>query len=177
MTTLDTPLSSNEYAPAFAGYLSRFPEGPVLEALQSQIDLFVSLTRNLGEVKETYAYAEGKWSVREVLGHLVDTERVMGYRALAIARGETGSLPGFDEDLYAANAPWKDIPLLTIAEEFKGLRWSHVIFFRNLTAEAAVRIGTANGNPASPRALGRILVGHMRHHFAVLDERYGVRPL
>ena len=121
---------------------------------------------------ERFRYAEGKWSIREVLGHLVDTERIMGYRACCVARGETASLPGFDENAYVANASFDACPLSGLLEELQHVREGHLAFFRHLDGKAWARIGAANAHPISARALAYVMVGHPRHHLAVLRERY-----
>jgi hypothetical protein len=121
---------------------------------------------------ERFRYAEGKWSIREVVGHVIDAERVFGYRALCIARGETASLPSFDENEYVANASFDHCTLEELLEEFVQVREGHLAFFRHLSKEAWTRSGVANASPVSVRALAFILAGHPRHHLAVLRERY-----
>ena len=124
--------------------------------------------------KAAFAYAPGKWSVRRVLQHVVDGERLFCYRALCIARGETASLPGFDEDLYAANDGSDGRRLAAIVDEFSAVRAATVALFRGLSAAAWRRRGVANGKPASVASLAWIVAGHELHHAAVLAERYGV---
>ncbi len=164
----------DEYDKAFERYVSRVPETEILSALEAQP---TELSRALGTVapeRETFRYAPGKWSIRDVVGHIVDAERVMGYRALAISRGEKATLPAFEEDDYAAAAGYAHRPLASILDEFACLRRSHVLMLGHLDDGAWVRFGTANALPVTPRALAYILVGHPRHHVAVLKEKYGV---
>jgi DinB superfamily len=162
----------SEYHPYFSRYIDLVPEPDVLGAIESQSSATQRLIATLDETKAAFRYAAEKWSIREVLGHMTDTERVMGYRALAIARGETAPLPGFDEGQYASNAAYDTWRLGDIAEQYALVRRSHIVFFRNLPAEAWSRSGIANGNAVTVRALAAIIVGHERHHLGVLRERY-----
>ena len=123
---------------------------------------------------ETFRYAPGKWSVREVIGHLIDSERVFGYRAFSISRGEIKNLPGFDENEYMLTAPYDHIPLKDLLDEFRLVRSANTAMFKNLVDEAWLRIGTANGAAVSVRALAFIMAGHVRHHLGILRERYAL---
>ena len=166
--------TANEYAPAFQSYMSHVNDEDIMPALRSQIDALDVLLEHVPAERETYRYAEGKWSIRQVLGHLIDGERVFGYRALCIARGETQNLPGFDENAYMPYAPYDGVELEDLLSEFRLVRLSNIAMLRNLEDEAWTRMGTANGNPISVRALAYIMVGHMWHHMGVLRERYQV---
>ena len=104
-----------------------------------------------------------------MVGHMIDTERIMGYRAVCVARGETTSLPGFDENAYVANASFDQVPLGELLDEFAHVREGHLAFFRHLSPEAWLRKGLANGNPISTRALAYVMVGHPRHHLGCLS--------
>jgi hypothetical protein len=165
---------SSEYASFYAGYVGRVPENDVLSVLQAQADEIRDLARSLPAAKECYRYADGKWSIREVLGHLIDGERVFGYRAFCFSRGEQAPLPSFDENQYVAAAGADQIPAGELAAEFASVRGSNLAFLRRLSAAEAGRVGTASGKPISVRALAYIMAGHPRHHVAVLRERYGV---
>jgi hypothetical protein len=111
------------------------------------------------------------WTIKQVVGHLTDSERVFGYRALRFARGDSTALSGFDENAYAAAARHDRVPLESLAREFENLRRSHIAFFEHLTAEAWLRSGAANNSDVSVRALAYILVGHEWHHVAILRRR------
>jgi hypothetical protein len=124
--------------------------------------------------RETFRYAPGKWSIREIVGHLNDAERVFGYRAFCISRGERKPLPGFDEQRYVAEADSNRQPLAALVEEFAALRAAKLVLFRRLDPRAFKQIGTANDAPISVRALAFILAGHVRHHLGVLQLRYGI---
>ena len=163
---------SSEFASAFLKYISRVPEADVLAAMARQREEVVTAFGKVRGPGERHRYAEGKWSVREVVGHVIDTERIMGYRAVCIARGEAASLPGFDENAYVANAAFDDCPLAELLDEFAHVREGHLAFFRHLSPEAWLRKGAANANPISVRALAFVMVGHPRHHLAVFQERY-----
>jgi len=163
-----------EYAPFYAGYVARVSEDDVLAALSKQQDEVRALARSLPLAKESFRYADGKWSVREVLGHLVDGERVFGYRAFCFSRGEQAAMPGFDENEYVAAASADRVPAAELADEFAAVRASNLAFLRRLSAAEAARVGTASGKPISVRALAYIMAGHPRHHLTVLRERYGV---
>ena len=165
---------SSEYAPFYAGYVARVPEDDILSVLQRQGEEIRDLARSLPAAKETYRYADGKWSIREVLGHLIDGERVFGYRAFCFSRGEQAPLPSFDENQYVAGAGADKIPAAELGSEFAAVRASNLAFLRRLSAAEAMHLGTASGNPISVRALAYVMAGHPRHHVAVLRERYGV---
>lgn len=165
---------SSEYRDYFERYISLVEEIDVLGLLNAQADLVHGAMSGLSEERGGYRYAPGKWTVREALGHLVDTERVFGYRALSIARGETFNLPSFEEDLYAAAAGHDRAPIDELAEEFATLRRSHVLMLRHLDDAAWQRIGLSNGHPLSTRAVAFIMAGHVRHHAHLFTERYGV---
>ena len=161
-----------EYSPAFAPYLALVTEDDVLSAIEQQSSATQKLLSSLDESRAAFRYETGKWSVKEVVGHMVDAERIMGWRALAIARGETQPLPGFEEDDYVRNAKFDDWRLGDLAEAYALGRRANIVFFRNLPEEAWDRRGTANGSPVTVRALAWIIVGHERHHLNVLRERY-----
>jgi hypothetical protein len=163
-----------EYAPFYAGYVARVTEDDILTVLDVQKAEIRTLAGSLPEAKQTYRYADGKWSVRQVLGHLIDGERVFGYRAFCFSRGEQAALPSFDENQYVGEASAHETPLVALADEFAAVRDSNLAFLRRLGVAAWTRSGTASGKPISVRALAWIMAGHPRHHMAVLRERYGI---
>ena len=162
-----------EYAEFYAGYIASLPSGNILEILEGQKDQLRYLA-NIAADRETFRYAPGKWSLREVVGHLIDAERVFSYRALRFSRGDDTPLPGFDENFYVANADFDSRTLQSLIEELTLLRSANVLLFRSLTPEDLARIGVANTHPVTVRALAFILAGHLQHHFNVLRERYGI---
>ena len=163
-----------EYASFFQGYVDRVPDGDVLVHLERQGRATCALLAGIGEAKGAYAYGPGKWTVKRLLQHVVDGERLFGYRAMCIARGDLGNLPAFDEDLYAQNDGSDGRLLADVIAEFAAVRVATILLFRGFDAPAWTRRGTANGRPASVRSLLWILAGHELHHLAVLRERYGV---
>jgi len=161
-----------EYAPHYQSYVERVSESDIMAVLRGELDDLDVLLGRVPAEKETYAYAEGKWTVREIIGHLIDGERVFGYRALCIARGEKQNLPGFDQNDYMLTAPYGHIELEDLLSELRLVRLSNIAMFRSLDEEAWNRAGTANGNEITVRALAFIMAGHVRHHMNVLKERY-----
>ena len=166
--------TENEYASFYQSYVSHATEDDILPAMRSQIDALDVLLDGVTPERETYAYGEGKWTIRQIVGHLIDGERVFGYRALCIARGETQNLPGFDENAYMPNAPYEHIELEDLLSEFRLVRLSNIAMFRTLDETAWTRMGMANDAPVSVRALAYVMVGHTRHHMGVLRERYQI---
>lgn len=166
--------TSDEYFAYFDRYVSLVPEDDVLPVLNAQAESVHAALSGLSDERAGHRYAPGKWSVRQALGHVVDTERVFGYRALSIARGESFSLPGFEQDDYAAMAGHDAAPIDELAEEFATLRRSHVLLFKHLDGSAWRRIGVVNQHPTSTRAMAFIMAGHVRHHAHVLTAQYGI---
>lgn len=165
----------SEYAPFYAGYISRVPEEEIIPVLEAQRATMFETGAAVGPERETFRYAPGKWTICEVFGHLADIERIFGCRALAISRGDRTPLPGFDENAYIAASQYGRRRLAEITREFSMLRNANLAMFRTLDDDSWLRIGTANGYSTSVRAIAYILAGHLRHHLEVLRERYGVR--
>ena len=165
---------SSEYAPYYAGYIALVPEDDVLSAIETQSSETQKVLASLSDSSASHRYAEGKWSVKELLGHVIDAERVFGYRALCISRGDQNALPGFDEKTYIANANFDSWRIGDLGEMYALVRRANIVFFRNLAEGAWDRRGIASENPVSVRALAFMIVGHERHHLKVLRERYKV---
>jgi len=163
---------SNEYAAYYEKYVSLVPEGGVVETIERQGAETLALLRGLPEGRGAHRYEPGKWSVKQVVGHIIDTERIFAYRALAIARGESQPLPGMDQEEYMAGADFDARTLADLADEFEAVRRSTVLLFRHLSPEAWARRGTASDNEVTVRALAYILAGHEAHHVRILRERY-----
>ena len=161
-----------EYGEWYAGYISLVPEDDIVTALAAQVGELQELCGEISEDQGLYAYAEGKWTIKEVLGHLNDGERIFAYRALRIARADKTPLPGFEQDEYIASGRFNGRTVDDLIEEFVLLRRSNTILFSNLADEAWLRIGTASDNPVSVRAIAYIMVGHVRHHAKILKTRY-----
>ena len=164
--------AADEHAPFYTGYVTEAQGLDVLETLQRQATAVPAQLASVPAAKETFRYAEGKWSVREVIGHLNDSERVFAYRALWFARAAEGDLPGFDENLWVPESHAHERPLKELAEEFAAIRAATLAMARTLTDTQALRRGTANGKAITPRALLWVISGHTEHHMGVLRERY-----
>ena len=161
-----------EYAPYYEKYVSLITQPDILADLENQINELQDLTSTISEDKGTYAYAEGKWSIKELIGHLIDGERVFAYRAYRFSRNDQTPLAGFEQDDYVANGNFNNAKLADLAKEFILLRQSNILFFNNLTNEAWLYTGTASEAKVSVRAIAYIMVGHVRHHAKILKERY-----
>jgi hypothetical protein len=165
---------ATEYAAFFSGYVSLVSEDDVLTVLENQLADLTRFAAKVTSDRERFRYAPDKWSIREVFGHLIDAERVFGYRAFCISRGEKASLPGFDENVYVEQSSYDRQPLVDLLSEFNTVRKGTIAFLRRLDEQDWVRLGTASNNPISVRALAFIMAGHVRHHFNVMRERYGI---
>ena len=164
--------NESEYAPYYQDYVNQVSEDEILPVMRSQMDELDVLLDRLTPEQETYRYAEGKWSIREIVGHLIDGERVFGYRLFCIARGEKQNLPGFDQDDYMLTASYHEMALEDLLSELRLIRLGNLAIMRTLDEAAWNRLGTANQSPVSVRALAFIMAGHLRHHMNVLRERY-----
>lgn len=163
---------ASEYAPHYGTYISNVPDGDVLRVLEEQRREMQRLLADIPDPKALYRYAPGKWSIKEVVGHLCDSERVFGYRALRFARGDETPLPGFDEQAYAPAGQFDARALPALAAELDAVRRATLALFHGFGPAALARRGTANGTEVSVRALAYIIAGHERHHLGILRERY-----
>ncbi len=173
MTTAAIPRPGpSEYVPYYETYISKVPKGNLLKVLEDQRRETQELLAGVSEAKGLHRYAPGKWSVKEVVGHLMDSERVFCYRALGFGRADESPLPGFDEKAWVPAGRFDARPLKDLAAELDAVRRATIALFSGLDAEALARRGTANNNPITVRALAWIIAGHERHHVAILRERY-----
>lgn len=163
---------STEYAPYYAGYIAHVPDGDVVETLRRQRDETRRLLLAIPEERGGHRYAPDKWSIRELLGHVSDTERVMSYRALRIARGDQTPLAGFDQDTFVAGANFDRRTIADLAEELELVRAATIALVQSFDEESFERRGTANGLEVSARALVFIIAGHEQHHLEILRSRY-----
>ena len=163
---------AGEYNPYFDRYISLVPEGDVLALLQSQFEATLALLRSIPASHAGYRYAPDKWTVREVLGHIADTERVFADRALRIGRGDQNPLPGFDENVYVANGAFESASLDDLIANYENVRRSTHSLLSLMDATAAARTGTANGAAISVRALAYMVAGHELHHVTLFKSRY-----
>lgn len=167
-----TQPDATEYDPYYGKYLSLVPEGDVVATLGSQLDLTLSFLRGLSEEQADSRYAPGKWSIKEVIGHMIDSERIFGYRALWFARNDRTPLPGYEQDDYVRAGNFGSRSMRDLADEFEQVRRANLFLFRFLDDEAWLRRGLANDAEVSVRALAYILAGHEMHHMQIIRERY-----
>lgn len=163
---------STEYAPYYDRYVSLAPAGDLLATLAAQP--VAALLAEVAEERGEYRYAAGKWSVKEALGHMIDTERIMAYRALRVARNDATELPGFEQDPYVESGGFGERTLVDLVGEFRAVRAATLCLLRGLPAEAWGRWGTASGNRVTARALAWIIAGHELYHERIYRERYGL---
>ena len=164
--------ASGEYPPYTISYISLVPDGDIVATLGKQLDEMLALIRSISESRGDFRYEEGKWSIKEVIGHIIDGERIFAYRALRFARGDETPLSGFEQDDYVRNGGFDKRSLSDLANEYEHVRQSTIALFANLDDEAWARLGSSNDSPASVRALAFIVAGHERHHIEILRARY-----
>jgi hypothetical protein len=162
----------NDYATFYEKYVALVPDADIVETLEGQLEDALALLRGVTEERAGYAYEPSKWSIKQVVGHIIDTERVFAYRALAIARGDEQPLPGMDQDEYMAGANFDELTLAGLLEQFEHLRRANVLMLRGLSEEAWTRRGTASDNEVTVRAIAYIIAGHEAHHVGRRRERY-----
>lgn len=172
MTSAVTRPLAGEYGEFYAGYINRVPEGEILEILAGQLDETLGLLSGLTPEQADYRYAPDQWSIKEMLGHINDTERIMSYRALRISRGDETPLPGFEQDSYVLNGDFSARDFQDLVREFEYLRRANLLTFKVTSDEISQRRGTASGNPITVRALLYIMVGHLNFHLESLRNEY-----
>ncbi|TVY10895.1 DinB family protein [Paenibacillus cremeus] len=171
MSRLSRPEPS-EYASYFGQYVELVPDGNLPDILRSQLQATTALLEGITEERGSFRYAPGKWSLKEVLGHMADTERIMSYRLLRIARGDTTNLPGFSEEAFVAGASFDQRTIAELVDELAVVRQATLSLLQGIQDEAWLRKGTANNIEVSARSLGYIIAGHELHHRSVIEERY-----
>jgi hypothetical protein len=164
--------AAGTYPPYFENYISQVPDSTLAEAFVNQRDIVNDFFDSIDESQADYAYAPGKWTLKEVLQHIIDAERIFSYRALSFARGEKNSLPGFDENEYAANSNANRRSWKSLCEELKVVRRSTEIMYNSFDDETLQLSGLANNKTTSVHAMGFISVGHLYHHKMIIEERY-----
>lgn len=165
-------LNANEYNPYYHPFISKAPEGSIVEALKNNYETVIEFYNNIPEHKLNYAYAEGKWTIKDMLMHLIDAERVFSYRAMRIARQDKTEMAGFEQDDYVAAANTKERSINDLLNEYKTVRQSTIALYSSFSEDELKCIGNASGSPISVRAIGCIITGHENHHNAVIKERY-----
>jgi DinB family protein len=164
--------AADEYVPFYETYVSQVTEPDLVALLTAQQTNTARFLAGLTETQAACRYAPDKWSIREIIGHLADSERIFSYRLLRIARADTTPLPGFDENAYVPSGEFERRPLASVAAEFASVRAATLTLLQGLTPEGLARMGTASGKPISARALAYIIGGHEKHHLGVVRERY-----
>ncbi|MGY8911212.1 MAG: DinB family protein [Flavobacteriales bacterium] len=167
-------IPKNEYAPYFEQYMQLVTkEGKsIIENMQNSQIEFDTILRNLPKEKHNFSYAEGKWTLKELIQHSIDTERVFCYRALCFARNDKTSLPGFDQDIFVDNGNANQLEFSDLLDEMSTLRKSTIQLYKSFSEDALLRIGVASGNKISVRALGYLFSGHQMHHLNIVKQRY-----
>lgn len=167
-----TPPDRTEYAPYYQTYIEHVPAGDVVETLATAGESATEFLRSIPNEKGSARYAPGKWSIREVIGHITDSERIFTYRALRFARADATALAPFDENAFIANATFDDRSLSSLIDEFEAVRRASVLLFASLNATEWLRVGTASGKQMSVRGAAWVTAGHAMHHVGILKSRY-----
>nr|WP_321235395.1 DinB family protein [uncultured Psychroserpens sp.] len=165
-------LSKSEYNPYYETYIEKAGALALYEGLKTNGDLTIAFLESIPEDKLEYRYEAGKWTVKEIIQHLIDTERVFMYRALCIARQDKTLFPGYDQDAYAASCEANQRSMYSLMNEYKAVRLASIILFESFTKEMLTQIGIASNSNLSPRAVAFIIIGHENHHCDVIKERY-----
>lgn len=165
-------LPINEYPDFFGTYINALKEVELKEELEICLHDFIKFVQNIPLDKFDFRYEENKWTIKEIIQHLIDTERIMSYRALRFSRNDKTSLPGFDENNYVDNTDGNSRSIQDLLTEMAVVRQSTLSLFKSFSAEQLIRIGTASNNEVSVRALGFVIIGHQKHHQKIFQERY-----
>lgn len=163
---------ANEYNLYYATYINLLPDGDIVHILEEQMKEINLLLKDISDSEGHFRYAPNKWSIKEVLGHIADTERIMAYRLLSIARGETAELPGYNDDMYVLRAAFDKQSMQNLIENLTVVRQSTVHLLKSLDGEAWLQRGVANNSEVTVRALAYIIAGHELHHRKIIKERY-----
>lgn len=169
---MSTRPASNEYLPLAEKYVSLVPEGHIAEVLRRQHDETLRSLSGLSEEQANVRYAEGKWSLKQVVGHIADVERLWNYRILYIARGDAREFSGYDREIFVQNSPFSHLPLQEALKDYAAVRQSTITMVGSLTEEALKRLGTFNNYPLSARAAAYVIAGHELHHMNILRDKY-----
>lgn len=166
-------LNPSEYATYYASFISKLSEEyTLIEELEISLHRFIKFVQNIPMDKFDYRYAEEKWTIKDIIQHLIDCERVFSYRALRIARNDKTELPGFEEDDYAIQANANKRSIMELLTELSAVRHSTIYLFKTFTEKQLLQIGVASNNAISVRAIGFVIIGHQNHHQQVFEERY-----
>jgi uncharacterized damage-inducible protein DinB len=165
-------LKSSEYPEYFEKYITQVETENLIEELEISVHQFIKFVQNIPMDKFDYRYAEGKWTIKEIIQHIIDTERIFAYRALCFSRNDKTALPGFDENNYVDNTNANQRSLQDLLTEMAVVRQATLSLFKSFSEEQLIRIGTASNKQISTRAIGFIIIGHQNHHQNIFEERY-----
>ncbi|AWG22570.1 damage-inducible protein DinB [Flavobacterium faecale] len=165
-------LNSSEYAAFYAPYVAILEDEDLIEDLEISLHQFIKFVQNIPLDKFDFRYAEGKWTIKDIIQHLIDSERVFAYRALRVSRNDTTALPGFDENDYVVNTDANSRGIQNLLAELSAVRFSTLFLFKSFSSEQLARMGTASNHAISVRALGFLIIGHQKHHQKVFQDRY-----
>ena len=169
---LSSELTTEEYAPFYAGYVAAAHNVNLIEELEICLHDFIKFVQNIPMDKFDYRYAEGKWTIKDIIQHLIDTERIFAYRALRISRNDKTPLPGFEENDYVDNTNANERSLQGLLTEMAVVRQATLSLFNSFSKDQLMRLGIASNSAVSVRAIGFIIIGHQKHHQKVFQERY-----
>lgn len=169
---MDIKPAIGDYPAYYANYINLVEEGSVQEILLIQLEEMTALISHVNEEQANYRYAQGKWTLKEVIGHITDTERIMSYRLLRFARGDQTELAGYDDELYVVEAAFHSRSLSDLLEEFTAVRHSTISLIKSLTLKSWDKKGNANNGAISVAALAYIIAGHELHHRRIIEEKY-----
>lgn len=161
-----------EYAPYYQRYIDLITTDDIFSFYKQQADEIVSMFTSLSEEQASFRYAEGKWTIKEVLAHIVDSERIFGYRVLAISRGDKNLLPGFAENEYVTNGKYQNRSLKSLLSEYSHLSSANLELFKSLDEEMLAQKGTASGKEVTAKAILFVTIGHEKHHLEIIKSRY-----
>ena len=165
-------LSTNEYSKSVATYIESLDDITLLDELEISLHDFIKFVQNIPMDKFDYRYAENKWTIKDIIQHIIDAERIFGYRALRISRNDKTPLPGFEENEYAQNTNAIDRSIQELLTELSAVRHSNLLLFKSLSDEQLTKLGIASNHTISVRAIGFLIIGHQKHHQKVFQERY-----
>jgi hypothetical protein len=165
-------LSVGEYNPYYEQYIKKAGDVTISKGLKDNGDAIIAFLESISEEKLEFRYAEGKWTIKEIIQHLIDTERVFTYRALCIARKDKTLFPGYDQDEYAVNSEANNRTIHSLMNEYKAVRLATIILFESFSVDMLKRVGIASNSNLSPRAVAFITIGHENHHCEIIKERY-----
>lgn len=165
-------LNDNEYVPYQRIYLDLVSNNPLISSLEDTLQEFVAFFKGIDTEKLNYSYQEGKWTIKELMLHVVDTERIFQYRALRFARADKTDLAGFSENDFVSNSNSSGRSLTSLLNEFTTLRKSTISLFESFSEETLLKIGVSGGNTMSVRAAGYLIIGHQKHHVNIVKQRY-----